>query len=217
MTNHGADTPAIDLTSTNGDISVTAGGDVAGAGPGGGRRCRQYRWRRPSNGRGNIAVGGSGTFFGQYGRGIWADESRTGLGGILVAGSGATVSGTAALGCCSAIRAEIDNPADSSNVVIDRSGNILPRSTISTAADPRSSDVHAFTSGNGNVIVATGAGATISNNGLFAIDAETSGLTSTGSIDVSTGGAASLAPAAPGFSQSIRRSQSLPPRAARLP
>ena len=120
--------------------------------------------------------------FGQYGRGRSGEQS--GLGGILVTGSGETNSGSTTLGCCSAIRAEINNPANSSGVIVNRSGehcrdNVMP---------PRaSSDMHALTAGTGNVIVTGGAGATMSNTGLFGIDAEAYGPASTGSINASTG------------------------------
>jgi hypothetical protein len=189
IVNHGNETSAIVLTSTNGDISVTAGGDVAGRGavPSSNDVINIVGGvHATSNGTGNITVGGSGTFFGQYGRGIWAAQSATGLGGILITGSGATNSGTATLGCCSAIRAEIDNPADSSDIIVDRSGDITAVSTLTPAEAAVSAGIHVLTLGTGNIVVAGSAGATISNTGLFGIEASAFGPASFGSITVST-------------------------------
>jgi uncharacterized protein with beta-barrel porin domain len=190
--------PAIDLTSRNGDISVIANGNVSALGaplP----NTRHYAARvfgiatdfgvhgieATSTGRGNITIGGSGTIFGEYGRGIYALEGLTGLGGILITGTGNTVSGTATLGCCSALRAQIENPADSSDIVVDRSGNFITTSTLVVA----NAALHAITAGTGNIIVQGGPDAVISNTGFFGIDAAAYGSGSTGSINVSTGAA----------------------------
>jgi uncharacterized protein with beta-barrel porin domain len=193
VTSYGGNNPAIAVTSTNGDILVTATGNVAGSGSvavsddiaeevGG--------VHATSNGSGSITIEGSGTFFGQYGRSIWAQQSATGLGGILITGSGATLEGTTTLGCCSAIRAEIDNPADSSNIIVNRSGDIIAVTTL--PSEVASSGIHAVTVGTGNIVVAGGAGATISNTGLFGIDSEAQGPASSGSINVSTGSLGTL-------------------------
>ena len=198
VTNTKVGAPAIDLTSRNGDISVIANGDVSALGtplP----NSYNYAFRvfgiatsfgvhgieATSTGSGNITVGGSGTIFGQYGRGIYALESTTGLGGISVTGTGNTVSGTATLGCCSGVRAQIENPANSSDVVVDRSGNFITTSTLVVA----NAALHAITAGTGNIIVEGGQDAIISNTGFFGIDAAAYGSGSKGSISVSTGAA----------------------------
>jgi uncharacterized protein with beta-barrel porin domain len=185
VTSHSSNNSAIALTSANGNISVSATGYVAGDGSatGSGDLVNYVGGvHATSNGNGSIIISGSGTFFGQYGRAIWAEQS--GRGGILVTGSGETIEGSTTLGCCSAIRAEINNPANSSDDIVNRSGNIVAATTI---APLPSSDIHALTAGTGNVIVTGGAGATMSNTGLFGIDAEAFGPSSRGSIDVSTG------------------------------
>ena len=198
VTNTKVGAPAIDLTSRNGDISVIANGNVSALGtplPNSDNYASRvfgiassfgvHGIEATSTGRGNITVGGSGTIFGQYGRGIYALESITGLGGILVTGTGNTVSGTATLGCCSGVRAQIENPANSSDVVVDRSGNFITTSTLVVA----NAAVHAITAGTGNIIVEGGQDAIISNTGFFGIDAAAYGAGSKGSISVSTGAA----------------------------
>ena len=106
VTSYG-DKPAIDLTSQNGSISITANNNVSANGQPKKGKNDIHGIEATSNGRGNIIVGGSGTIFAQAGRGIFARQSLTGLGGILVTGTGDTISGTTKLGCCSAIRAKI--------------------------------------------------------------------------------------------------------------
>ena len=189
-TNFGA-SPTVRLISNNGDLSITANGKVSGSSIGCGSlgECNSDSIEATSKGLGSIVVGGSATLFGEEGRGIHALETITGLGGILVTGTGDTISGTTRLGCCSAVRAEILNPANSSDIIINRSGNYL---TISTRVPPVMSDIHAITAGTGNIIVSTGAGATLTNTGLFGIDAEAVGKASTGSINVSTGAYSTL-------------------------
>jgi uncharacterized protein with beta-barrel porin domain len=190
VTSRASDNSAIALTSTNGNIVVNASGSVAGYGStavGSDRINFVGGVHAISDGEGNISIGGSGTFFGQYGRPIWAEESTTGLGGILVTGSGATIEGSPVIGCCSAIRAEIENPADSSNIVVERSGDVMATSTLNPPEAKVSAGIHAITAGGGNIIIAGGSGATISNTGLYGIDAEAFGAASSGSISVSTG------------------------------
>ena len=182
--------PAVNLTSQNGNISITANGNVSAdslqANTSGDNNSHGIE--ATSNGRGDIVVDGSGTVFGQLGRGIFALENATGLGGIFITGLGGNdFEGSAASGCCSAIRAEIDNPADSSNVIVDRSGDTIATSTLMPPQRAVSAGVHALTAGTGNIIVAGGSGAMISNTGLFGIDAEAFGRSSAGSISVSTG------------------------------
>ena len=145
---------AIDAIAKNGPISVTANGNVSANGMTYGHHDGI---EAISKGAGNITIGGVGTIFAEDGRGIYAQESVTGLGGILITGTGDIVSGTA-IGCCSGIRAEIDNPANSSNIIINRSGNISAYMSKNVV----NSGIHAFTVGTGNVTVAYGAG-TITN------------------------------------------------------
>lgn len=178
------DNPAIKLHSENGNISVTANGNVSANGVPKHKRNDIHGIQVTSKGLGNIIVGGSGTVFGQEGRGIFALENQAGLGGIVVTGTGDTISGTPTLGCCSAVRAEIKNPADPSNVIINRSGSFF---AYSTQLNPVMAAIHALTAGSGNIIVEGGAGATISNSSLLGINATASGVASSGSIYVSTG------------------------------
>jgi uncharacterized protein with beta-barrel porin domain len=198
VTSVGGNAPAIDLTSTNGNISITANGDVGATGeppdtPHGiyGQTVHDIRGIQiTSNGRGNITVDGSGTIYGQAGRAIYALEGPHALGGILVTGSGNTISGDYG----SAIRAQIENPADASDVIVDRSGNV----SASQATVPMSA-IHAITAGSGNIIVAGGVGARISNPSFFGINATAYGAASSGSISVSTAQASILQAASTGI------------------
>jgi uncharacterized protein with beta-barrel porin domain len=180
--------PAVDLTTTNGNISVTANGNVSANGGSASIDSKRSEISHGilavSNGLGNIVVDGSGTVFGAAGRGIYALESTTGLGGILVTGTGDTISGTTTSGCCSAIRAEIANPANSSNIIVNRSGNLT---SFTTPSLPATSGIHAITVGAGNIIVASGVGSTITSPDQFGINAQARGQASSGSINVSTG------------------------------
>ena len=187
----GVEHPGVELTTNNGDISVIANGDVSGLGLPNNKGADIYGIEATSNGLGNISIGGSGTAFGQYGRGIFAFESPTGLGGIVVTGTGDTMGGSTTLGCprvgvggCSGIRAWIDNPADSSDIVINRSGDVASNSS---PVNLETASIHAVTAGAGDIVVATGAGAAITNTNLFAIIASAYGQSSTGSITVTTG------------------------------
>ncbi len=180
---------AINLTSANGDIFITASGTIAGNFRCQAQRCSSGSVVATSNGSGNITVAGSGTYSSSGGRAIYANQSVTGLGGILVTGSGPTLSGTTSFGQASAIRAEISNPADVSNIVVDRSGDIT---SINTFPGKVSADIHAFTAGTGNITVAGGAGATLSNAGTFGIEVSAFGKDSTGSVSVSTGARSTL-------------------------
>ncbi|MGO9700231.1 MAG: autotransporter domain-containing protein [Xanthobacteraceae bacterium] len=181
---------SIDATSNNGNVLVKADGTVSGYFGCTPPQCNTGGVRATSTGSGNIVIGGSGTYSSSGGRGIYAEQNATGLGGILVTGSGPTLNGIAGFANAgSAIRAEIDNPANSSNIVVDRSGNITSANTF-PATEPLlsiSSDIHAYTFGTGNIRVTTGAGATLSNAGALGIDAYEQGAGSTGSINVSTG------------------------------
>ncbi len=184
------DAPAIDLRSKNGNISAIANGPVTANGsiknP---TDDIAYGILATSHGLGGIVVGGSGTVFGEA-RGIFALESHTAFGGVLVTGTGDTIS--ARQSAFSALRAEIENPDDSSNVIVDRSGNVFAISSPDDAATHDSAAIHAITAGTGNVIVQGGTDATIANNGLFGIDATAFGRNSSGNIIVSTGTAGTL-------------------------
>ena len=179
----GGNTAAVDLTSTNGNIVVNAAGNVTSGkhtaplvkGP----TQPGHGIDATSKGLGNITIGGSGTITAPDGRAIWAVQSTTGLGSILVTGSGGTVETTQAPACCSAIRAEIDNPANSSDITVNRSGNI----TAAGTTNETTVGIHALTKeGSGTIIIAGGANQTILSSG-YAIDASS---LNTGSIQVST-------------------------------
>jgi uncharacterized protein with beta-barrel porin domain len=181
---------AIDLTS-NSDILVKAEGNVSGFFNCTAPKCRTGGVRATSTGNGNIVVAGSGTYSVSGGRAIYAHQGATGLGGILITGSGPTLNGGFAgfANAGSAIRAEITNPDNSNNIIVNRAGNITSTNTF-PAAEPLlsvSSDIHAFTLGTGNIIVATGAGATVLNAGVYGINVYEGGKGSTGSINISTG------------------------------
>ena len=185
---------AIIAASTNGNISVTAKGTVSGNFLCDVGYCSAGGVLAISDGTANIRIGGSGTYSSSSGgRAIYAEQDANGLGGITITGSGPTFAGTDAFGQASAICAAIDNPADSSNIVVNRSGDIGSINTI-PAGFPYSvsADVHAFTAGAGNITVAGGAGATLSNAafpnaGMFGIEVSAYGKDSTGNIKVSTG------------------------------
>ncbi|WP_079566273.1 Ig-like domain-containing protein [Bradyrhizobium erythrophlei] len=158
---------AIDLTALGGtqanpsNLSVVPTGAITGAANG---------IAVIQNAFGNIAVATSGPVIGQAGRGIFAEESATGVGSVLVGGSGA-VTGTGA--AYSGIVAEILNAANASDVTVEQTGN------ISGGYD----GIHALTDGNGNVTVITGPNALISGGRFYGIEATSNG---TGSISVTT-------------------------------
>jgi uncharacterized protein with beta-barrel porin domain len=186
---------AIEVTSNDGDILVNAHGNVSGYFSCTAPECFTGGVGAGSTGRGNIVITGSGTYSSSGGRAIYAYQSPTGRGGILITGSGSTLNGIKGFANAgSAIRAEISNPADSKNIVIDRSGDITSANTFS-ATRPLlsiSADIHAFTFGTGDIRVATGAGAILSNAGIFGIDVYEQGQGSTGSINISTGAVSKL-------------------------
>ncbi|TMJ52385.1 MAG: hypothetical protein E6G85_11905 [Alphaproteobacteria bacterium] len=123
-------------------------------------------------GDGDILVATSGPVIGLAGRGILAEESSTGVGNILVDGTG-DVTGTRNNGNASGIVAENLNPANSGSVAVLQTGNIVGGTD----------GIHAFTDGNGNVVVTTAAGKTISGATRYGIEAASFG---TGSISVTT-------------------------------
>ena len=108
------------------------------------------------NGTGDIDIGGAGFITGQSGDGITAEQSTTGLGGLLIDGTGdVTGAGFSSIG----ILAEIINGADSANMTIDQTGNISGGQTA----------IEAVMDGSGNVSVTTGSGATITGTALYGI------------------------------------------------
>ncbi len=158
---------AIDLSASGGtqnnpaNLSVGLGGAITGAVTG---------IAVIQNAFGNVAIATTGPVIGQAGRGILAEESATGVGSVLVNGSG-DVTGTGI--AYSGIIAEILNAADASDVTVDQTGN------ISGGYD----GIHALTDGNGNVTVITGPNAHISGGEFYGIEAASNG---TGNISVTT-------------------------------
>ncbi len=141
-----------------------------------------------SQGAGNITIDTSGSITGLGARGIWAVQGASGLGGVEVTGTG-SVTGLGSL-ClagnlplppgpvsprqgCSAIRAEIENPADTNNVTISFSGN----------ASGTSDALNGITYGPGNVSVSAGVNATLNGTSEFGIHGASYG---TGSVSLST-------------------------------
>jgi hypothetical protein len=165
---------AIDLTASGGtqsnpaDLVVSPTGSITGA---------ATSIDVIQNGFGDVVVATSGPVLGQAGRGIFAEESASGVGSVVVDGSG-NVTGFGA--AYSGIVAEILNVADTGlnagdppNVTVDQTGN------ITGGYD----GIHALTEGNGNVTVLTGPNALISGGQNVGIEAASSG---TGSILVTT-------------------------------
>ncbi|QDW47974.1 hypothetical protein FFI89_032165 [Bradyrhizobium sp. KBS0727] len=158
---------AIDLTATGAplanpaNLNVNLTGPITGAASG---------IAVTQNAYGSITVTTSGPVIGQAGRGILALQSATGVGSILVNGSG-NVTGTGT--GFSGIVAQSLNAADSSGVTVTQSGNVIGGRD----------GIRAQTNGNGNVTVTTGAGATITGTSLYGIEAASNGQ---GSISVTT-------------------------------
>ena len=158
---------AIDLTASGGtlanpaDLIVGLTGSITGADTG---------ISVVQNAYGDISIATSGPVIGEAGRGISAEEGATGIGSILVNGSG-NVTGTG--NGNSGIFAEILNPADGSDINVDQTGN------ISGSYD----GVRAITYGNGNVTVVSGPNALISGSQLYGVIALSYG---TGSLSVTT-------------------------------
>ena len=126
------------------------------------------------NGTGSIGIVTSSTVIGLAGRGIFAEESATGIGTILISGSG-DVTGIG--DAFSGIVAENLDTADSSSVTVGQTGN------VTGGYD----GIRAVTNGSGNVIVTTGANATITGRLHYGIEATSNG---TGSINVTMAAAA---------------------------
>ena len=126
------------------------------------------------NGVGSIGIVTSSPVVGLAGRGIFAEESATGIGTILISGSG-NVTGTG--DAFSGIVAENLDTSDSSSVTVAQTGN------VTGGYD----GIRAVTNGSGNVIVTTGANATIAGRLRYGIEATSNG---TGSINVTMAAAA---------------------------
>ena len=156
------------------------------------RHCSSGGILAISNGSGNIIVGGSGTYSVIRRPRYICPPERHGPRRHPCNGIRAYALGNRVFGNASAIRAEIANPANSSNIVVDRSGDITAVDTFPTGTLAVSAAIHALTAGTGNITVASGAGATISNVGVFGIEASAYGTGSTGSINVSTGALSTL-------------------------
>jgi large repetitive protein len=126
------------------------------------------------NGAGSIGIVTSSPVIGLAGRGIFAEESATGIGAIVISGS-ADVTGTG--DAFSGIVAQNLDTADGSNVTVSETGN------VTGGYD----GIRAITSGSGNVIVTTGASATIAGRLRYGIEAVSNGI---GSINVTMAAAA---------------------------
>ena len=127
------------------------------------------------NGVGNIAIATSGPVVGGAGQGLLAEESATGVGSILIDGSGNVTSVDAAF---SGIVAENLNAANGNSITVNQIGNITGGND----------GIRALTDGTGNVSVSVSPG-TVANpfviTGLnrYGIEAVSN---STGSISVTT-------------------------------
>ena len=158
---------AVDLSATGGtqnnpaNLSVGLTGAITGAANG---------IAVTQNAFGDIAIATSGPVIGEAGRGISAEEGATGIGSILVSGSG-NVTGIGSAN--SGIFAEILNPADGRDVNVDQTGN------ISGGYD----GIRATTYGNGKVTVFTGPNALISGGQQYGIIVLSYG---TGNLSIST-------------------------------
>ena len=122
------------------------------------------------NAYGSITVTASGPVIGQAGRGIHATQSATGVGSILVNGSG-NVTGTGR--GFGGINAQNLNTASNADVTVGQSGNVIGSRD----------GIRAQTNGNGNITVTTGANATITGTPLYGIEAFSNGQ---GNITVTT-------------------------------
>ena len=157
---------AIDLTASGGaNLVLAPTGAITGAASG---------ISVVQNVTGAITITTSGPVVGNAGRGIFAEESVTGIGSILINGSG-NVTGTGANN--TGLFAENLNASSGSNITINQTGS------ISGGRD----GIRALTNGNGNIAVTTGSstgpGANITGGSLYGIEATSNG---TGSIAITT-------------------------------
>ena len=158
---------AIDLSATGGtqvapaNLSINLTGPITGAASG---------ITVVQNASGSITITTSGPVIGQAGQGISVQQGATGVGNILVNGSG-NVTGTGA--GFSGILAQNLNTANNGDVTISQTGN------ISGGRD----GIRAQTNGNGNITVTTGSNATITGSLLYGIEAFSNGR---GNIAVAT-------------------------------
>ncbi|WP_167533108.1 Ig-like domain-containing protein [Bradyrhizobium cajani] len=123
------------------------------------------------NAYGSITVTASGPVTGQSGKGIWAQQSATGTGSILINGSGSVTGSGAAF---SGIVATILNASNNNNITVNESGD------ITGGYD----GIRVVTNGNGNEIITTGANATVTGLTHYGIEAQSGG---TGNISITTG------------------------------
>ncbi|MBR0841063.1 cadherin-like domain-containing protein [Bradyrhizobium liaoningense] len=123
------------------------------------------------NAYGSITVTASGPVTGQSGRGIWAQQSATGTGSILINGTGNVIGSGAAF---SGIVAAILNASNNNDITVNESGD------ITGGYD----GIRVVTNGNGNEIITTGANATVRGLTHYGIEAQSSG---TGNISITTG------------------------------
>ena len=122
------------------------------------------------NASGSVTVTTSGSVVGQAGRGIFAQQTATGVGNILINGSGnVTGAGTAFSG----IVAQNLNTSNNGDVTIAQAGNVTGGKD----------GIKAQTNGNGNINVTTGANAHITGTSLYGIEAFSNGR---GNISVTT-------------------------------
>ncbi|MGH3583939.1 MAG: beta strand repeat-containing protein, partial [Mycobacterium sp.] len=141
---------AIDLYATGGTqaLSINLSGPITGAASG---------IVATQNATGSITVTTSGSVTGQAGRGILAQQTATGVGSILINGSG-NVTGTG-IGF-SGIVAQNLNSANTADVTVAQTGNVTGGHD----------GIRAQTNGNGNIIVTTGPNATITGTSLYGIE-----------------------------------------------
>ncbi len=171
---------AIDLTATGATqanpaiLNVNLTGPITGAASG---------IAVTQNAYGSITVSTSGPVIGLAGRGIYAQQSATGVGSILINGSG-NVTGIGA--AFSGIVAQNSNTANNADVTVAQTGS------VSGGRD----GIRAQTNGNGNVIVSTGASATITGTSLYGIEAVSNGLgnitVTTANLDIINSGSAGI-------------------------
>jgi large repetitive protein len=159
---------AIDLTASGGTLSspaslgIVLSGAITGAFAGINAIQSAY---------GDIVIGTSARVIGLAGPGIVAEENSTGVGNILVDGTG-DVTGTGNINSDGILAENLDS-ANSGTVVVSQTGNIVGGND----------GIHAFTDGSGKVAVTTAASKNISGADAYGIAAESSG---TGSIFVTT-------------------------------
>ena len=174
----------IDFTASGGTpsypaiIDIDTGGAITGAARG---------IAVTQSGAGDVTIGANGNVTGSSGGGIVATDSAAGTGNILIDGTGnVTGTGSTSVG----INAQITNAANSGDVTVDQSGDIVGGQYGILALTRGSGDVSVTTAG--DVTVATGGNTSGTNyDGISASSFGTGDITvETGSdtIDSSKGG-----------------------------